>query len=83
MKKNQDIVTFKVDKALLDLMKGIENRSEFIRVALLAALNNVCPVCRGTGVLTPNSKEHWEKFSQDHRVKECGGCHEMTVVCRK
>ncbi|MBI3616354.1 MAG: CopG family transcriptional regulator [Candidatus Omnitrophica bacterium] len=78
-----EVVTFKVDGSLLELMKGIENRSNFIRTALLRALENTCPLCRGSGILTPSKKEHWDKFSKQHSVKECGDCHELTIVCEK
>ena len=76
-----EIVTFKVDYTLLDLMKGIRNRSEFIRSAILNALENACPLCKGTGVLSPRQKEHWEAFSQDHTIRECADCHELHLIC--
>ncbi len=82
MKKSQpQIVTFKADPTLLEAMKGVPNRSEFIRSALLAALQNVCPLCKGTGILTPNQKRHWEAFAVDHNVRECDDCHEFSLVC--
>jgi len=82
-KNNKDeIVTFKADVSLLKAMKGLPNRSEFIRTAILAALDSVCPVCNGTGILTPNQKGHWNKFALSHAVKECEQCHEMHLVCR-
>ena len=46
-RKTPSIVTFKADESLLEALRGIENRSEFIRTALLAALENICPVCKG------------------------------------
>ena len=81
--KSQEVITFKVEASLLDTMRGIRNRSEFIRTALLAALQNLCPLCQGTGMLTPKKKEHWEEFSRDHAVKECRACHELTIRCKK
>lgn len=45
----QQIVTFKAEASLLDALAGISNRSEFIRAALLAALDSTCPLCKGTG----------------------------------
>jgi len=78
-----EIVTFKVDGSLLDAMKGVPNRSQFIRHAILVALNSVCPVCKGTGCLTPNQREHWEAFSTDHALEECRECHEVRLVCRR
>jgi len=80
-KRKAEMVTFKVDEALLEAMKGIPNRSEFIRSAILAALGSVCPLCRGTGILTPHQQTHWQTFEKTHRVETCASCHEQRVVC--
>ncbi len=80
-KNKESVVTFKVDDSLMEALKLIPNRSEFIRAAILQALDNHCPVCRGTGVLTPNQKQHWEKFASHHELRECDDCHEMHIVC--
>lgn len=80
-KAKDEIVTFKVDASLWNLMRGIENRSEFIREAILAALGSTCPLCRGTGVLTPKQKEHWDAFASAHPLRECEECHELHLVC--
>jgi len=76
-----DIVTFKADPTLLEAMGGIPNRSEFIRSAILAALDSTCPLCNGTGILTPKQRDHWNTFTADHRLEECTRCHEMRLVC--
>jgi len=81
--KKQSIVTFKADAALIEAMRGVPNRSAFIRAAVLAALDSSCPLCNGTGILTPNQKKHWLEFTQDHLVRECADCHELHLVCRK
>jgi hypothetical protein len=75
------IVTFKADDSLLEALQGIDNRSEFIRLAVLAALDNICPLCGGRGLLTPNQKNHWDTFAADHGLEECADCHEMYLVC--
>ena len=80
-RQRSEVVTFKADDALLELMKGIRNRSEFIRSAILNALENACPLCKGTGVLSPRQKEHWEAFSRDHAIQECADCHELHLIC--
>jgi len=82
-KVKAEVVTFKADESLLEAMKGVPNRSEFIRAAVLAALDSVCPVCKGTGILTPNQKEHWSLFAANHSVEECDECHEFRLVCVK
>jgi len=81
MKRKTEVVTFKVDETLLEAMKGIPNRSGFIRSALLAALENACPLCKGTGILTPKQNDHWQRFAKDHMIEECDDCHEMHLVC--
>ena len=80
-RRKGEIVTFKVDEGLLGLMKGIRNRSEFIRTAILIALESACPLCKGTGVMTPKQKEHWDAFSMDHVLEECSDCHELHLIC--
>lgn len=79
--KKQEIVTFKVDQSLWRAMEGIPNRSEFIRSAILRALDGVCPLCRGTGSLTPDQRRHWEAFAENHVVEECEDCHAVHLVC--
>ncbi len=80
-KRKSEIVTFKADESLLEALKGVSNRSEFIREAILAALDSNCPLCGGTGLLSPNKKRHWEGFAQDHSLEECENCHEARLVC--
>ena len=81
MKGKSEIITFKADPALSQAMAGVPNRSEFIREAILAALQNSCPLCSGTGVLTLEQKRHWETFSQRHAVVECSDCHATHLTC--
>ncbi len=64
----ESVVTFKVDTSLLTALRSVPNRSEFIRSAILAALENYCPVCSGTGVLTPNQRSHWDAFARAHTI---------------
>lgn len=79
--KKQEIITFKVDEALSKAMQGIPNRSDFIRAAILSALENICPLCRGTGILTPDQQKHWESFAEKHTIQECAECHAFHLVC--
>ena len=79
--KKEEIITFKVDDDLAHAMAGIPNRSEFIRSAILAALDSTCPLCSGTGILTPRQKKHWKSFSENHSIEECETCHAYHIVC--
>lgn len=79
--RKDEIITFKADEPLCRAMRGIPNRSEFIRAAILSALNSVCPLCKGTGILTPDQRKHWAEFSEHHAVEECEDCHAVHLVC--
>lgn len=83
MKRKSEIITFKVDESLLDAMEGIPNRSSFIRSAVLAALDSTCPLCGGTGILTPSQRGHFDSFLKDHAVEKCSDCDEMHLVCSR
>ncbi|WP_319478344.1 CopG family transcriptional regulator [Marispirochaeta aestuarii] len=80
--KKESVVTFKADEKLAELLHALPNRSEFIRKALLEALDSTCPLCQGSGILTPAQREHWEVFSRHHRVGQCrDGCGETILFC--
>lgn len=79
--KKQEVITLKVDRSLAEAMEGVANRSRFIRDAILSALENACPLCMGTGILSPKQKQHWESFARDHRVRQCPDCHERHLTC--
>ncbi|MDX2437396.1 MAG: hypothetical protein QNL88_10135, partial [Acidobacteriota bacterium] len=77
----QQIITFKAEEALVEAMGDIPNRSEFIRSAILAALEGVCPLCHGTGVLSTHQQRHWQEFSRTHVVERCDESDEDKLVC--
>ena len=79
--QKSDIITFKVDESLLEALRDVPNRSEFIRAAVTTALASTCPLCRGQGFLTPSQKRHWDSFAADHAVAKCDDCHELHLTC--
>ena len=81
--KKQDVITLKVDRSLAEALEGVANRSRFIRDAIAHALDNSCPLCMGTGILTPKQREHWEEFAATHTVEECPDCHETHLTCAR
>ncbi len=84
MKKKQktEIISFKADESLLEALEAVPNRSEFIRDAVSTALDCVCPLCHGTGLLSPSQRGHWEEFTATHAIVKCNECHEEHLVCR-
>jgi hypothetical protein len=79
--QRQDTITFKADAELAKLLALMPNKSEFIRSAILNALDNTCPLCQGTGFITPQQKEHWTEFLAHHHVEQCGDCKAVHIVC--
>ena len=79
--KKQEVITFKVDESLSGILKGMPNRSEFIRSAVLNALKNICPLCKGVGIFTPQQWQHWLDFQKKHFVEQCTDCHSYHLVC--
>ncbi len=79
--KKPEVITFKADAALSKALARIENRSAFIRQAVLSALQANCPLCQGTGVLTREQQKHWSSFSRSHSLQECPECHALHLVC--
>ncbi len=75
------VVTFKADGELIQKLRHIENRSEFIRRAVQSALENACPLCHGNGTLNHHQKRHWHELENDHVLEKCGQCHEYHLVC--
>lgn len=77
----QEVITFKVDESLAEIIRQIPNRSDFIRRAILSSLDNLCPLCQGAGILTPQQKRHWSEFSQHHSVERCEECEAVVMTC--
>lgn len=81
--ERQEVITFKVPESMKKAMDGIHNRSEFIRNALLMALDNLCPLCKGSGILLPNQRNHWEEFAKSHDLQKCEHCSALHLVCKR
>lgn len=80
-KRKEETVTFKADPGLAAELKKLPNKSEFIRKALLQAIGNECPLCSGTGTLTPNQLKHWKEFKDHHHAIKCVTCNEVHLTC--
>jgi hypothetical protein len=76
-----EIITFKVEASLAEAIRRLPNRSAFIRSAILTALDHACPLCQGTGILTPEQKRHWGTFAEHHRVTQCEDCDAVYLEC--
>lgn len=82
MRSHKDeVITFKAEASLAEAIRNLPNRSAFIRAAILSALDHACPLCQGTGIMSPEQKRHWETFSQNHQIDHCRECDAVHLVC--
>lgn len=79
--KRLEVVSFKAETPLVEALEAMPNRSEFIRAAILSALDGACPLCGGTGMLSSGQRKHWESFLKSHKVKRCRECKGLTISC--
>lgn len=82
MKKKERVFTFKTDESLAEELARIPNKSEFIRHAIESALANTCPLCNGSGSLSPAQAKHLEQFLDGHRLEKCDECDAVHFTCR-
>jgi hypothetical protein len=77
------VFTFKTDEKLAELLDHMPNRSEFIRKALLTAMDRHCPLCHGSGILTQEQQNHLEQFLATHPLEKCACCNAFHFTCRQ
>lgn len=75
------VFTSKTDEQLAGLLDQLPNRSEFIRKALLTAMNRHCPLCHGSGILTAEQQTHLEHFLATHSLEKCTSCNAIHFTC--
>jgi hypothetical protein len=82
MLKKERVFTFKTDEGLAEILDRVPNKSEFIRKAIEVALENKCPLCNGTGSLTPAQYKHMQHFLTVHSLEKCEQCDAVHFVCQ-
>jgi hypothetical protein len=80
-RQKRSIISFEADAGLARILGKVPNRSEFIRSAVLSALDSACPLCGGTGTLSVDQRRHWQSFQDHHRLERCDDCRAVRVVC--
>ena len=77
----EQVITFKVDSELQEILSRIPNKSEFIRNSILEAVGNKCPLCGGSGIMSESQKHHWEEFLKHHSIEKCDKCDQIHITC--
>ena len=67
--KKQAVITFKAEGEMLAALNKISNKSEFIRAAVLNALDE-------------KQRKHWKTFAKFHTLKRCRKCDALEIECR-
>src|SRR5579862_7701544 len=69
-----EVVAFKVEKELADLLNKLPNKSAFIRKAIAAQLGMACPLCNGQGVVPRGVHAHYAPLLSQLNHRNCDGC---------
>jgi hypothetical protein len=75
-----EVVAFKVEKELADLLNKLPNKSAFIRKAIEAQLGRACPLCNGKGVVPRGLHDHFAPLIHKMLSRHCDSCgHDVKV----
>src|SRR5262249_32862788 len=72
--QKSEVVAFKVEKELADLLNKLPNKSAFIRKAIEAQLGRACPLCNGKGVVPRGVHDHYLPLLKQLSARDCDGC---------
>jgi hypothetical protein len=77
-----EVVAFKVEKGLADLLNKLPNKSAFIRKAIMAQLSMACPLCNGAGSVSKGIHDHYGPLLARMSSRHCDGCGNVLPVPR-
>ena len=69
-----EIVAFKVEEELASFLNKLQNKSAFIRKAIIAQLGMACPLCQGGGIVPRGLHKHYAPVIASHNVRKCDRC---------
>jgi len=69
-----EVVAFKVEKELAELLNKLPNKSAFIRKAIVAQLGMACPLCNGKGVVPRGLHDHYASLMATLNNRPCAKC---------
>jgi len=76
------IVAFKVEEDLANFLNKLQNKSAFIRKAIIAQLGMACPLCEGTGTVARGLHEHYTPILLKYNMRKCDKCGAKGVIPR-
>ena len=69
-----EIVAFKVEEELANFLNKLQNKSAFIRKAIIAQLGMACPLCQGTGTVPRGLHIHYAPVIAKNNTRKCDRC---------
>jgi hypothetical protein len=69
-----EVVAFKVEKELADLLNKLKNKSDFIRQAIVSHLSMACPLCAGRGVVPRGVHDYYAPLLNKMSRAHCDSC---------
>ena len=69
-----EVVAFKVEPELAELLNKLPNKSAFIRKAIASQLGVACPLCHGNGVVPRGVHDHFAPLIAKFNHKSCDSC---------
>lgn len=72
--QKKQIVAFKVEDDLARFLDALPNKSEFIRRAILAQFQMICPLCAGSGVVEKGIHDHFQEVIPEQLSRPCEKC---------
>lgn len=74
------IIAFKADSQLAQLLGSVKNKSDLIRDAVYMYLGHLCPLCEGKGTIPANRGHEIEMLLKQLEYAACSGCHAALPV---
>lgn len=69
-----EIVAFKVEPDLAIFLNKLQNKSAFIRKAIIAQLGMACPLCHGSGTVPRGLHDHYAPVLLKNNTRKCDRC---------
>jgi len=77
-----EIVAFKVEAELANFLNKLQNKSAFIRKAIIAQLGMACPLCEGSGTVPRGLHDHFEPVLAKNNTRKCDRCGDRETLPR-
>ncbi|MEZ6143599.1 MAG: hypothetical protein R3B84_23795 [Zavarzinella sp.] len=74
------VVAFKVEQELADFLDKLQNKSDFIRRAILAQFSMDCPLCHGGGIVPRGIHSHYKDVIPANNKIPCEKCATKVTV---